>query len=219
MIRAVLLDFDGTLVDTERLQWRSYQQALAPFGVSVGLEEYRRHFIRAAGGSDWACRRYALPVAPQELRERKAVAYRALIPGDVQPCAGAPRLLERFRGRLGLAVVTNSVQTEVDAILAHLGWASAFDAIVAREAYERAKPAPDGYLAAAARLGCAARECVVVEDTERGVRAGLAAGMPVVAVPSDLTYDNDFSGCARRLDSLTQLTEALLNEIDEETIR
>ena len=219
MIRAVLLDFDGTLVDTERLQWRSYQQALAPFGVIVGLEEYRRHFIRAAGGADWACRRYALPVAPDELRERKAVAYRALIPGDVLPCPGAQQLLQRLRGKRRLAVVTNSVRAEVDAILGHLGWTDALDAIVAREDYVRAKPAPDGYLTAAARLGCAAGDCVVVEDTERGVRAGLAAGMPVVAAPSDLTYDNDFSGCARRLDSLTQLTEALLDEIDEETIR
>jgi HAD superfamily hydrolase (TIGR01509 family) len=218
MIRAVLLDFDGTLVDTERLQWRSYERALAPFGVSVGLEEYRRHFIRAAGGSDWACRRYALPVAPEDLRERKAIEYRALIPDEVRPCPGAEVLLERLAGRRRLAVVTNSVRAEVDAILAHLRWTAAFDVVVAREDYRRAKPAPDGYLEAAARLGCAARDCVVVEDTERGVRAGLAAGMPVVAVPSDLTYDNDFSGCVRRLESLAQLTEMLLDEIDQEVL-
>jgi HAD superfamily hydrolase (TIGR01509 family) len=219
MIRAVLLDFDGTLVDTEPLQWRSYQRALAPFGVVVGLEEYRRHFIRAAGGSDWACRRYALPVAPDELRERKAIEYAALIPADVRPCGGAETLLERLRGRRRLAVVTNSVRAEVDAILAHLGWTAAFDGIVSREDYGRAKPAPDGYLEAARRLGCIVRDCVVVEDTERGVRAGLAAGMPVVAVPSDLTYDNDFTGCVRRIESLSQLTETLLDEIDEEVAR
>src|SRR5262245_51199616 len=122
MIRAVLLDFDGTLVDTERLQWLAYSRALAPFGVSVGLEEYRRHFIRAAGGSDWACRRYALPVAPGDLRDRKAVEYGALIPAGVRPCPGTEVLLERLRGRRRLAVVTNSVRAEVDAILAHLRW-------------------------------------------------------------------------------------------------
>ncbi|HWP64377.1 MAG TPA: HAD family phosphatase [Candidatus Limnocylindria bacterium] len=216
MIRAVLLDFDGTLVDTERLQWTAYEQALAPFGVHVGLDEYRRHFIRAAGGSDWVCRRYALPVAPDELRARKAAAYRALIPAGVRPCAGAGELLQRLAGRRLLAVVTNSVRAEVDVILAHLGWTHGFDAVIAREDYVHAKPAPDGYLVAAARLGCAPHECVVVEDTERGVRAGLAAGMRVVAVPSDLTYDNDFSGCVRRLDSLTSLTETLLDQIDRD---
>jgi len=215
MIHALLLDFDGTLVDTERLQWQSYQRALAPFGVPVGIEEYRRHFIRAAGGSEWVCRRYALPLAPAELRARKAAAYRTRIPREVQPCAGAAVLIRRFAGRRRLAVVTNSVQAEVDAILRHLGWADGFAAIIAREGYLRPKPAPDAYLAAAKRLGCAVGECVVVEDTERGARAGLTAGMRVVAVPSDLTYDNDFSGCVRRLGSLAEITDTLLDEIDQ----
>jgi beta-phosphoglucomutase-like phosphatase (HAD superfamily) len=89
--------------------------------------------------------------------------------------------------------------------------------VIAREDYARPKPAPDAYLAAAERLGCRADECVVVEDTERGARAGLAAHMLVVAVPSELTYDNDFSGCVRRLGSLAELTATLLDEIDEET--
>lgn len=217
MVRALLLDFDGTLVDTERLQWAAYRRALGPFGVPVGLEEYRRHFIRAAGGSEWVCRRYALPIAPEELRERKAAAYGALIPAAVRPCVGADAMLGQLAGRRRLAVVTNSVRAEVGAILDHVGWTGVFDAIVAREDYARAKPFPDAYATAAARLGCAARECVVVEDTERGVRAGLAAGMLVVAVPSDLTYDNDFAGCVRRLGSLAEIDEALLDAIDRES--
>lgn len=216
MIRTLLLDFDGTLVDTERLQWLAYQRALAPFGVPVGLDEYRAHFIRAAGGAEWACRRYALPVAPDELRERKAVVYRGLIPHAVRWCPGAEALLERLARRRRLAIVTNSVRGEVEAILRHLGRRDAFDALVTREDYRQAKPAGDCYLAAAARLGCAPGECVVVEDTERGARAGLAARMRVVAVPSELTYDNDFAGCTRRLGSLADLTETLLDEIDRD---
>lgn len=216
MIRALLLDFDGTLVDTERLQWRAYREALAPFGVPVGLDEYRRHFIRVAGGPEWACRRYALPVAPADLRERKAAIYRTLIPAAVRPCAGAEALLARLNGRCALAVVTNSVRAEVEVVLAHLGWTRAFTAVIAREDYPHPKPAPDAYFTAARRVGCAPRECAVVEDTERGAAAGRAAGMPVVAVPSDLTFDNDFSGCARRLANLDELTVALLDELGAE---
>jgi HAD superfamily hydrolase (TIGR01509 family) len=216
MIRALLLDFDGTLVDTEPLQWVAYRRALLPFGVPMGLEEYRQHFIRVAGGSEWVCRRYALPIAPEELRARKAAEYAALIPAAVRPRAGAAALLRQLAGRRRLAVVTNSVRAEVDAIVGHLGWTGAFDAVVAREDYARAKPSPDAYATAAARLECGPHECLVVEDTERGVRAGLAAGMLVVAVPSDLTSDNDFSGCVRRLDSLAAIDERLLAAIDGE---
>jgi HAD superfamily hydrolase (TIGR01509 family) len=216
MIRALLLDFDGTLVDTEPLQWTAYRRTLEPFGVPVGLEEYRRHFIRAAGGSEWVCRRYALPIAPEELRERKAAEYGALIPAAVRPCQGAEAMLRQLAGRCRFAVVTNSVRAEVDAIVAHLGWTGLFDAVVAREDYVRAKPAPDAYVTAAARLGHQASECVVVEDTERGVRAGLAAGLRVIAVPSELTHDNDFSGCVRRLGNLAEIDARLLDEIDGE---
>ena len=216
MIRALLLDFDGTLVDTERLQWEAYRRTLAPYGVDVGLEEYREHWIRRAGGADYACRRYGLSVDPEVLKAQKTREYRGLLPAAVRPCPGVPAMLAAQRGRRRLAVVTNSERVEVEGILAHVGLAHAFDALVTREDYAHPKPAPDCYRTAAERLGLTPEECLVFEDTERGAAAGRAAGMRVVAVPSDLTYDNDFTGCIRRLDSLAEVSDALLDAIDGE---
>ncbi|HLK13008.1 MAG TPA: HAD family phosphatase [Candidatus Binatia bacterium] len=210
MIRGVLFDLDGTLADTERLQWEAYRRVLRELGVDVGLEEYRRRWIAVEGGPEWVCARHALPISPAELRARKAAVYRELIAAGVRPIPGARAALERLRPAHRLALATNTVRAEVDVILGHLGIAPLLDATVAREDYVRPKPAPDAYLAGAAALGLAARECVVVEDTQRGVQAGRAAGMAVVAVPSDLTFDNDFSGAARRLASLDELTPAVL---------
>src|SRR5262249_59693707 len=106
--------------------------------------------------------------------------------------------------RMGLG--TNRAGGEVGFILAQLGVASFSHATVAREDYARAKPAPDAYLAAAAALGLAPAECAVVEDTERGLRAALAAGARVVALPNALTFDNDFTAAACRLAHLDELT-------------
>jgi HAD superfamily hydrolase (TIGR01509 family) len=210
MLRGVLFDLDGVLADTERLHWAAYRSVLLEFGVDVGLEEYRRHFIARGGGPEYACRTYGLPIDAATLRARKAPAYLALLREGVRARPGATAALARLRPAYRLALATNAARAEVDLILGRLGMAPLLEASVAREDYARAKPAPDAYLAAASALGLAPAECVVVEDTERGVRAALAAGMRAIAVPHELTADNDFAGCVRRLVHLDELTPDLL---------
>jgi HAD superfamily hydrolase (TIGR01509 family) len=216
VIEAVLFDLDGTLADTEPLQWQAYRRVLLGFGVDVGIDEYRRHWIAVEGGSEYACRTYALPIDAAELRARKAVEYRALIAAGVAPRPGAREAVDRLAGRVRLAVATNSVRSEVATVLGHLGIADGLDAVVAREDYVAAKPAGDAYVAAARAVGLPPAACVVVEDTTRGVRAGVAAGCTVVAVPSELTRDNDFAGAAVVLDGLDELTAALLQRLSSE---
>jgi HAD superfamily hydrolase (TIGR01509 family) len=213
MIRGVLFDLDGTLADTERLQWQAYRTVLLEHGVDVGIEEYRVRWIAVDGGPEYACRTYELPFTPLELRARKAEVYRTLIRRGVAPMPGARAALERLHPTHRLALATNTVRAEVAVILGHLGMAAHLHATIAREDYDRPKPAPDAYLAAAAALGLAPDECVVVEDTQRGLASGLAANMAVIAVPSDLTRDNDFTGAVAVVSSLDELTPALLARV------
>jgi HAD superfamily hydrolase (TIGR01509 family) len=213
VIRGVLFDLDGTLADTEPLQWQAYRQVLEPFGVDVGMEEYRVHWIAADGGAEYACEKYALPIDAGELRRRKAIAYRALIAAGVAPCPGAPEALERLAPHHRLAIATNSVRVEANLVLGHLGIAPRLEAVVAREDYAEPKPAPDAYRAAALALGLPPAECVVIEDTARGVRSGVAAGCVVVALATPLTFDNDFTGAATRIASLDEVGPSLLRDL------
>jgi len=212
-LTAVLFDLDGTLADTERVHWRAYGTVLLEYGVDVGLDEYRRHWISADGGPEYACHTYRLPMSPAELRARKGVLYRQLIEPGVPAMPGARAALERLGQTRALAVATNTVRDDAALILRHLGLQALLRATIVREDYARSKPAPDAYLAAAAALGVAPAQCAVVEDTERGARAGLAAGMCVIAVPSDLTFDNDFTGVACRLPNLDALTDDVLDTL------
>ena len=212
-VRGVLFDLDGVLADTEPLHWAAYRDVLLELGVDVGIEEYRRRFISQGGGPEYACETYRLPLTADELRDRKLPRYLALLRRGVPPRGGARAALERLRGHFRTAVATNSVRAEVELILGSLGLAPLLGAVVTREDYVNAKPAPDAYLTAAARLGLRAEECVVVEDTPRGLRAALAAGMRAIALPNELTADNDFSGCTRRLAHLDELTPDLLGKI------
>jgi HAD superfamily hydrolase (TIGR01509 family) len=213
VIHAVVFDLDGVLTDTERLHWAAYREVLAEFGVDMGIEEYRRHFIARGVGPEYTCETYKLRLTPDELRARKAPVYERLLDAGVREMPGARAALERLKATHRIGLATNTGRADVDRIFAALGVASLFDVAIVRENYARAKPAPDAYLAAAAALGFDPAECAVVEDTERGAAAGLAAGSPVVAVPNDLTHDNDFTGCVVRLASLDELTPALLGRL------
>lgn len=213
MIRGVIFDLDGVVADTERLQWAAYRQILRGLGVDVGLEEYSRHWIAGGFGPEYACRTYALPLTPDELRARKAPVYQAMLREGVAACPGAAEALARLGASHRIALATNTARAEVAFILDRLGMGSLFHATIAREDYLHPKPAPDAYLAAAAALGLSPVECAVVEDTERGIQAALAAGARAIAVPNDLTVNNDFTGAARRLAHLDELTAELLAEL------
>jgi len=209
----VLFDLDGVLADTEPLHWTAYREVLLELGVDVGIEEYRNRFISRGGGPEYAVDRYRLPITADELRERKLPRYLALLRRGVQARPGARAAIERLRGGFRTAVATNSVRDEVDLILGSLGLAPLLDTVVTREDYRAAKPAPDAYLTAAARVGLGADECVVIEDTPRGLGAALAAGMRAIAMPNELTADNDFTGCCRQLAHLDELTPDLLRTL------
>src|SRR5262245_32738669 len=213
-VLGVCFDLDGTLVDSEPLQWQAYRRVLAAFGADIDLDEYRRRFIAVEGGAEWACRHWALPIDAAALRARKAAVYRELIATGVPAMPGARDCLERLRGGWRLAVVTNSTRDETSTLLEPLGFTSGVDAVITREDYAQAKPAPDAYLAAAAALRCSPDSGVAVEDTPRGLQSARAAGLRVVAVPHPLTADQDFTGAACRLHGLAALTPDVVRALE-----
>jgi HAD superfamily hydrolase (TIGR01509 family) len=209
-VAAVCFDLDGTLVDSERHHWQAYRRVLREYGADIDLPEYCRRFIAQGGGPEWACARFALPIGADELRARKGVVYRELIAAGVAPMPGARACLARLHGAWPLAVVTNATREEAALLLAPLGADRLLDALITREDYALAKPAPDAYLAAAAALGRTPAACVAVEDTPRGVQAARAAGLRVLAVPGELMAGQDFAAASGCLDGLDALTPGVL---------
>jgi HAD superfamily hydrolase (TIGR01509 family) len=112
------------------------------------------------------------------------------------------------------ALVTGSSRVEVSQVLPLIGPEAAFPVIVAAEDVTRSKPAPDGYRAAIAALGLAPDECLVIEDSVAGIAAGRSAGCIVVACRAGNFAGWDQSGAHRVIDTLDELTPALVGELD-----
>jgi HAD superfamily hydrolase (TIGR01509 family) len=212
-MNGVIFDLDGVLIDSEGLHHQSYAQVLRRFGVEISIAEYGREWIHAGRGPEYAVERYRLPLQPNELRREKAAVYHELLRREVTLMPGARAVLERLQGRFRLALATNSNADDTSFVLERFDLPAFFDAVVTRGHYEDAKPAPDAYCVAAERIGCAARRCVAIEDSQRGIRSATAAGCRTIAVPHRYTTADDFGAASRLVGGLDDVTVALLEEL------
>ena len=183
--QAVLLDLDGTLVDTEGLWWAAESEVFAELGHV--LDEAHRSVV--VGGPMSRSLGYliaatGITASLAELSPAVDLRFEHLIARGAPLMPGASRLLSELSAHgIPTALVSASHRRTIDAMLPSLG-AEHFAFTLAGDEVPRTKPHPDPYLTAAARLGADPAACVVVEDTLTGVTSAEAAGCRVVAVPS-----------------------------------
>ena len=210
MIRAILWDNDGVLVDTEGLYFQAGHEVLATQGVELTHRDFAEQSLKK-GLSVFDF----LPVQDAELIERlrlkRNARYSALLANGVQIVDGVVETLETFYGRVQMGIVTGSRRDHFDIVHAQTNLLPFFDFVLAREDYEEAKPHPDAYLTAMRLHGLQPDDCVVVEDSERGCIAAAAAGLRVLAVPNALSKYGDFSSAYKILNSVRDV----VNEIEK----
>ncbi len=188
-IAAVVLDFDGLILDTETPVFEAWRAAFREHGQELSLDDWQ-HSLGTNGGFDPMARLLDLTGGAVDreavLSEVHEANRRAC---DAQPLLpGVETLLAEAQGLgLGRAVASSSSRAWVLGWLARHGIGERFQVVCGRDDVARVKPAPDLFLLAAERLGRAPAACLVFEDSPNGMRAARAAGMRCVAVPNALT--------------------------------
>lgn len=184
-LQAVLLDMDGTLVDTEGFWWDVEVEVFA--GLGHTLDDSWRHVVvggpmtRSAG---FLIEATGADITLPELTVLLNQGFEDRIGHSLPLMPGATRLLAELSAhRIPTALVSASHRRIIDRVLETLG-SRHFGLTVAGDEVPRTKPHPDPYLFAASGLGADPARCAVVEDTATGVAAAEAAGCQVVAVPS-----------------------------------
>lgn len=181
--RAYLFDCDGTIVNSMPLHYIAWKKSLAEWNCM-----YEEELFYAWGGRPireiitLLNRRQGLNMPVEEVATRKEALYLELLPH----LQGIPEVIahvEAQHGLIPLAVVSGSRRSSVVGALTMVNLLDKFDTLVCAEDYKRGKPAPDGFLLAAERLGIAPKDCLVFEDTDLGIEAATAAGMESVKVP------------------------------------
>ncbi len=182
----LLLDMDGTLVDTERLWFEAEQAAVARLGGH--LPEDAAASLLGLDTQALVARlvaEYGVDAGPAQLLAAIEAEVGARL-ASTPACAGAGALVAAALQRgVRCAVVSNSTAAVIEASLAPHPWATALTLRIGADAVRHPKPAPDLYALALARLGLGAADCVAVEDSPTGVRAAVAAGLTCLGVAAD----------------------------------
>ena len=213
MVTTLLWDHDGILVDTEHLYFQATRDTLAQVGVELDEAQYRQLFlVQARGAWHLAEDRGVAPETLAALKRARNARYTELLVSSDVLAPDILTLLDTLAPRFRMAIVTSSRRVHFDAIHRASGVPSRFELILAREDYENSKPAPEPYLTAMARMGVKPAECLVIEDSERGVTAAHAAGVRCWALPSELTRHSSFALAERTFASLPELVAALATQ-------
>jgi sugar-phosphatase len=214
-IRAVVLDMDGLLIDTEPVWRTAAREILAPLGIDltdadllegtgVRVDEMTAAFLAKRPGPAPS------PATVADQITDQVVDY---VSRAGEPMPGVPEAIALFgRSGLRLAIASSSPERLIDAVCTRL----CLDIDVRCSGLDEphGKPAPDVYLAAARRLQLSPACCLAIEDSPAGVLAAKSAGMTCVAVPDPLLTSDPRYRCADLvLSSLTGLTEPLLSSL------
>jgi HAD superfamily hydrolase (TIGR01509 family) len=189
--RAYLFDCDGTIVDSMPLHYIAWKQALAEWNCP-----FEEKLFYAWGGRPVTAiltslnEMNGLQMPIEQVAKRKESLYYDQL-ANLKVIPEVVAHIDDKLGKIPFAVVSGSRRNSVVGSLTMFDLLDKFDTLVCAEDYKNGKPAPDGFLLAAERLGIEPEHCLVFEDTEMGIQAATAAGMASVLVPGPMERNQE----------------------------
>lgn len=193
MIKALILDMDGVIVDSEPLHQKAEIQIMAKYGVKIkrkDLEKYTgttsKHMFTEL------IKKYNLKTTPEKIISEKRKIYLPLLKNKAQAIPGIITLIKKAHKKgLKLAVASSSIHKYINIVLEKFKLKQFFNIIVGAEDIKNSKPNPEIFLLAAKKLHTKPKECIVIEDAKLGVKAAKAAGMCVIGYQSSHSGNQD----------------------------
>jgi HAD superfamily hydrolase (TIGR01509 family) len=204
----ILWDNDGVLVDTEGLYFQACKRVLGTVGIRLTLDQFKEISLRRGESTFVLASDQGLAAdAVLRLRRQRDQIYTELLTARSPVNDGVEEVLRSLHGRVRMGVVTSSRRTHFEAAHARSGLTKYMDFVLTREDYTHSKPHPEPYLTAMERHDLLPDQCIVVEDSERGLAAARAAGIACIIVLSEWTRSGNFSGALAVVENIAGVPE------------
>lgn len=217
MIKAVIFDMDGVIIDSEPIQSKSLEILAREYNKTpIYNKEGLIHTVGISGDAGYIefMKKHNIEESLEVLRKKRRIIFVNLLKQKLQPTPGFLKLLRKLsKQNLKIALASNRFLEHVSLILGNLGVKGKFDVIIGPSSTIQHKPHPDIYLETARRLEILPEDCAVIEDSETGIISAKKAGMKVIAVPNKYTKHHDFSKADKIVKSLSEVTVKLINNL------
>lgn len=216
MLKAIIFDMDGVLVDSEPLHYRSNVMALERLGKKIDYEYYEQ-FIGSTVKYLWEClkEKYQLSLSVEELMELGDECKRELLEKEgYPPIPGVKEMVRRCKDAgLKTAIASSSSSASIKEVTTYFGIDGYIDQFASGLEVKNRKPAPDVYLKAADLIHVLPEECIVVEDSSIGVTAAKAAGMVCIGYVNPHSGKQDLSKADYLIESHDAITKQFLEMV------
>lgn len=206
MIKAIIFDLDGVLIESEKLKAASWKRIFQEYGIDNGDEWYISNIgMTRLDLCKKAIQDFSLPATAEELYEKKIKTYSEILENAelIDSAINFLKSIPRDKYKIGLAASTNKIiiEKQMKALINH------FDVIVSGEdEVTNNKPDPEIYLLTAKKLGINRDECVAIEDSSSGLESAKNAGMKCIVVSTEYTKNQDFSKADIVVDNMSELS-------------
>lgn len=207
----VFWDNDGVLVDTEGLYFQASQEVLRSVGIDLTLDQFKEISLRRGESTFVLATEHGLADDEVDrLRKQRDRLYAELLASRSCVIDGAEEVLRTLHGQIRMGVVTSAKRQHFETIHANSGVIQYMDFVLTREDYRQTKPHPEPYLTAMKRRGLRPDQCIIVEDSERGLAAATSAGVDCIIVLSEWTREGDFAEAVAVVDHISGVPEEVL---------
>lgn len=212
-VEAVIFDMDGVIVESEALWDKAREDLVRETGGRWGANA--QEAMMGMASHEWSVYvrdELEVPMSAEEISREVVARLEALYREDLPLIEGSAEAVHAAAERWPVAIASSSNRELIDLIAELAGIHLVLKTTVSSEEAGRGKPAPDVFVMAAEQLGVDPENCVVIEDSANGIRAGVAAGMKVIAIPNrDFPPSQDALDLATLvIDRLTDLTNATI---------